>query len=400
MGGVIGSHLASFSAGAEQRHLWLPGIQHQSWYYHHSFEVYNKSTHSFVDIGVTYCRCQTYSAKYASVLKWNVNLASALIAFCSGIKDKNFMLHYEVSHSVKLLFFLYILFKEWILKHFLYFPLVSSVCNQWDWKGGRHEQEGARTRLVLQCTSLRSVAFSDFSLMILCLCVCVCVKGRWLKKLWDQSSPKTSRSPSESLRRCWSPTVSDSKVSLVHFESVRVNTWRLVKLPQLTVLPVCTAQPPAPTSTGSSSMASACGGSLALMDAGNRAATLRIIIKALRAEVIFFFPIGICIHLHWTEASVAVTVSQVCPSPLPWPVSPWASSQKPTQRNLQTSRTTDCSLIFWCVRSRSNRALLCRTGDAECKFTALFFLSRESRITSETWTSSWQEPTKASLLCR
>lgn len=39
-------------------------------------------------------------------------------------------------------------------------------------------------------------------------------------------------------------------------------------------------------------MASACGGSLALMDAGNRVATLRIIIKALRAEVIFFSQLG------------------------------------------------------------------------------------------------------------
>lgn len=150
------------------------------------------------------------------------------------------MLHYEVSHSVKLLFLFFLRVNPKTLPSlpFSFLRMQPMRLERWEaWTGGSSDTVGVAVHLFI-CRL--QWLFTDDS-------VFVCVKGRWLKKLWDQSSPKTSRSPSESLRRCWSPTVSDSKVSLLHFKpGVHVNTWRLVKLPQLTVLPVCTPTPPPP----------------------------------------------------------------------------------------------------------------------------------------------------------
>lgn len=103
---------------------------------------------------------------------------------------------------------------------------VPSICNQWDWKGGRHQPERAWTRLVLKFHEnlIKHSSGSGilktktvFSFFILCL------KEPWLKKLWGQSFPKTSPSPSGSRLRCLSQTVS----VVTQFILIRIQSLQL-----------------------------------------------------------------------------------------------------------------------------------------------------------------------------
>lgn len=151
----------------------------------------------------------------------SLSQVSTLFALCSGIKDKNFMLHYEVS---QILFFFFIgdmilyppVFRlNWKCK--IFFFSVPSICNQWDWEDGRHEQERAWTWCVSKYASSAYMCHQPLTSQWnqerprTCGCtddVCVFLKGPWLRKLWDPSSLKTSLSRSGSLPRCSSQTVS------------------------------------------------------------------------------------------------------------------------------------------------------------------------------------------------
>lgn len=106
-----------------------------------------------------------------------------------------------------------------------------------------------------------------------CLCVRVYLKGPWRRKLWDQSSLKTSLSLSGSLLRCWSQTVR-VVTQFLKCENNTVSTgkvflaWQDVSDRNMGLQCLNCSFPPLYPRSGSSSMASACGGSLALMDAG------------------------------------------------------------------------------------------------------------------------------------
>lgn len=156
----------------------------------------------------------------------------------SGVKDKNFMLHYEVSDAL-LCMFISGCTVYWA------FLSVSSVCDQWDRKGGRNQPARAGSRWVpLWC-------FPSVSQRCL---MHVCVQERWRRRRWGPSSLQIYPSPSASRLRCWSPTVRCG-ASLAPLS-------RLMRMCPELMLCLCSV------STGSSSMASVCGGSLALMDAG------------------------------------------------------------------------------------------------------------------------------------
>jgi len=101
------------------------------------------------------------------------------------------------------------------------------------------------------------------------------VQGPWLRKRWDQSFLKTTPSLSGSPPRCLSQTVSVVTQSLKS-KNAAGNVFIVWQVVSLLITGVTMSEtffllsffPPLYRLSGSSSMASACGGSLALMDAG------------------------------------------------------------------------------------------------------------------------------------
>lgn len=105
---------------------------------------------------------------------------------------------------------------NWKCKIFFFFS-VPSICNQWDWEDGRHEQERAWTWCVSKYASSAYMCHQPLTSQWnqerprTCGCtddVRVFLKGPWRRKLWDPSSLKTSLSRSGSPPRCSSQTVS------------------------------------------------------------------------------------------------------------------------------------------------------------------------------------------------
>lgn len=144
-----------------------------------------------------------------------------------------------------------------------------------------------------------------------CICSCLCVlvypKGPWRRKLWDQSFLKTSLSLSGSLLRCWSQTVS----VVTQFLKCKNNTvtagnvfsvWQDVSDRNMGLQCLSCSFPPLYLLSGSSSMASACGGSLALMDAGtgegmNYAFTVDSVCS--KIVHIYYFYLTLMLQLHF-----------------------------------------------------------------------------------------------------
>lgn len=205
-------------AGAEQCYIWFPGVQCQSRYHHYSPEV-RRSLISPVRWS-NQIRLSTHTE-----IKYSDNLMIIHFFYCfffsavaSKTKTSCFIMKWVKSRCCRLLDIILYYFK-FELKFLLPFISVPSICYKWNWKSGRPQPERARSWFVWKfkpCYSLQYLFTTGLHskhyvqrLSGWTVCVCVCVsQGPWLKRLWDQSFLKTSRSPSGSVLRCWSPMVS------------------------------------------------------------------------------------------------------------------------------------------------------------------------------------------------
>lgn len=94
------------------------------------------------------------------------------------------------------IWFCILLCSRWKLKNLKYCLLfsVSSIRNQWDWKGGRYQQEGAWTWFVLLACVCQSLVPNNNLTKTVCVwmyCWCLCVSKRG--PCWESSETSHSK---------------------------------------------------------------------------------------------------------------------------------------------------------------------------------------------------------------
>lgn len=167
------------------------------------------------------------------------------------------------------------------LRSTLPFITVPSICNQWDWEDGRHQQERAWTWFVVT-VFIPIIILLDKDFKCGCVCWCLCLsKGALAEKALRPVIPKdfpfTIRVTAEVLESngeggdalfkflkqyCHCKKSVYCLAGCLRQEHGVKNAWQPIAVfPFLSLSPLYVL-------SGSSSMASACGGSLALMDAG------------------------------------------------------------------------------------------------------------------------------------
>lgn len=164
--------------GSVQCHLWFPGVQCQSRHHHHSSEVkafltQTKITDWSLSVRQDWPGISLIKSSLSFlVIEGLTPLVCLCLQWCQ--RQKLHASLWSKWRGSRQSFWLCVLL-DVELKYFLSLTPVSAVRNQWNWKDGRHEQEGAGPRWVMTSSIWVSVCVRMTSHITVFVCVCVCV---------------------------------------------------------------------------------------------------------------------------------------------------------------------------------------------------------------------------------